>query len=498
MSKYKIFVSGVQKELKQERRAIKDFIINDALLSEYFDVFLFEDAPAKSKPAEKSYLKEVKKSDIYMGLLGIKYGSSVKSKISPTKAEFCEARKLHKTILFYIKGENGANDKKREEGVQKLIKEVKDSKSGFSYKRFTDAGNLTRLVYASMIEFLKEKGIVGRGAFDERICVDAALDDIDEEKVRWFVRAARNARKFPLDINTPIRDVLTHLNLLREGKLTNAAILLFGKNPHRFFLQAEVKCIQLPGTEVHKPFPSYKVYSDNLFEQVDKSVGFVLDIIKQAVIQQEHTPQFKRPFEIPVFAIEEAIVNAVAHRNYNVTSGVQVMVFTDRVEVWNSGSLPPELTVEDLKKTHTSFPANPLLANVLYLADYIQRAGTGTLEMVKQCRAQGTPEPEFILIRNVEFRTILARDIFTESTLSKLGLNDRQLKAVKYVKEKGRITNREYKELNGVSKPTSTRDLTELLEKQILDISGKGKRDISYFLRQRAKNEPKMSQMSQK
>ncbi|MBU1674136.1 DUF4062 domain-containing protein [Patescibacteria group bacterium] len=96
----KFFVSGVQKELKEERRAIKNFILNDALLSEYFDVFLFEDAPAKSKSAETAYLEEVRRSNIYIGILGTKYGSTAKGKISPTETEFCEAKKLHKTILI--------------------------------------------------------------------------------------------------------------------------------------------------------------------------------------------------------------------------------------------------------------------------------------------------------------------------------------------------------------------------------------------------------------
>jgi predicted HTH transcriptional regulator len=477
MKKYKIFVSGAQKELKEERRAVKDFILADPLLSEYFDVFLFEDSPAKSKSAERVYLGEARKSDIYIGILGKKYGASGKGEISPVESEFREAKKTHKTILIYIKGENGQNDKKRDPGIQRLIKEISDPKQGFSRKRFNNNEELTRSVYASLLEFLKEEGIVGRGAFDERICVDAKMSDIDPEKVKWFLRVAREERKFPLSPNSSITDVLIHLNLLRDGKLTNAAVLLFGKNPHRFFLQAEVKCVHLPGTEVYKPFLSYKVYSDNLFEQVDKAVGFVVDIIKQAVIQQRHTPQFKRPFEIPVFAVQEAIVNAVAHRNYNVTSGVQVMVFADRIEVWNSGSLPPELSVEDLKKPHTSYPANPLLANALYYGSYIQKTGSGTVEMIRQCHAQGAPEPEFVLIRNVEFRTILARDIYTEDVLSKLGLNERQLKAVKYVKEKGQITNKEYQEVNNVSKATATRELSKLVSLKVLKqqgIVGKG------------------------
>ena len=96
-----------------------------------------------------------------------------------------------------------------------------------------------------------------------------------------------------------------------------------------------------------------------------------------------------------------------------------------------------------------------VLAGVLYLGDYMQKAGSGILEMVKQCRKQGLPEPEFKSIRGVEFRSILARDIFTESMLEKLGLNERQLKAVRYVKEKGKITNREYREMSNLSDPSA-------------------------------------------
>ena len=480
--KYKIFVSANQRELRAERRAVKDYVLGDALLSEYFDVFLFEDAPARSRSAETAYLEEVRKSDIYIGILGEKYGGTGKDKISPTEAEFQEAGKKHKNILIYIQGDN-IRDKKRERGIQELIKKIQNSKRGFSYKRFSDIPELTRRVYASLIEFLKEEGIVGRGAFDERVCKKAKFTDIDEERIRWFLKVARDVRKFPLDQKASVKDVLTHLKLLKDGELTNAAVLLFGKEPRQFFNQANIKCIHITSTEVEKPFTSYHIYEGTLFEQVDKAVGFVLDIIKHAVIQQEHTPQFKRPFEIPVFAIEEAIVNAVAHRNYNTKSSVQVMVFLDRVEVWNSGTLPGDLSVEDLRKPHASHPNNPLLAGTLYLANYIQQAGSGTLEMIKQCRAQGAPEPEFVLIRNVEFRTILGRDIFTADVLNKLGLNERQIKAVKYVKEKGRITNREYREVCRTSERTATRDLTHLVSLGVFEqigITGKG---TEYVLR---------------
>ena len=477
MRKYRIFVSGVQKELGPERRAVKNFIKSDALLSEYFNVFLFEDAPAKGKSAQKSYIEEVRRSDIYIGILGQKYGGSGKDSLSPTEAEFRQAKARHKEILIYIKGQN-TNDKRRDPGVQKLIKEIRNPKAGYSYKRFEDASELTDLVYESLISFLKEKGEVGKAGFDQRICEGAKFSDIDKAKVKWFLKVARSKRNFPLGVDSSVKDVFTHLKLIKDGKLTNAAVLLFGKSPRKFFDQAKIKCVQLPSTEVVKPFTSYHIYEEeNLFEQVDKAMAFVLDAIKYPVIQQSSTVQVARPREIPEFAIHEAIVNAVAHRDYNTTSSVQVMVFLDRVEIWNSGTLPGNLKVEDLKKPHSSHPSNPTIANVLYFANYIQQVGSGTTEMVRQCRMHGLPEPEFVSIRNLEFKTILARDVFTDDVLVKMGLNERQLQAVKYVKEKGRITNKEYREINNVSKPTATRDLAKLVDMKILKqkgIVGKG------------------------
>jgi predicted HTH transcriptional regulator len=483
MKRYKIFVSGVQKELKDERRSVKNFILKDILLSEYFDVFLFEDAPAKGISAEKAYLEEVRRSDIYIGIFGQRYGEVGKGKISPTEAEFREAKAKHKEILIYIKGQNTI-DKKREPGMQKLIKEIKNPKAGYNYRRFEDVDGLTDLVYESLISFLKEKGEVGKAGFDQRICEGAKFSDIDNAKVKWFLKVARAKRSFPLGIDSSVKDVFTHLKLIKDGKLTNAAVLLFGKSPRKFFDQAKIKCVQLPSTEVVKPFSSYHIYEEeNLFEQVDKAVAFVLDAIKFPVIQQKNTVQVARPREIPEFAIHEAIVNAVAHRDYNTTSSVQVMVFLDRVEIWNSGTLPGNLKVEDLKKPHSSHPSNPTLATVLYFGNYIQQVGSGTTEMVRQCREHGLPEPEFVSVRNLEFKTILARDIYTDDVLTKLGLNERQIEAVKFVKVEGRITNKEYQKKFDLKKRQSTDDLKELEIKGILMRVGTTGKGTYYILK---------------
>jgi predicted HTH transcriptional regulator len=91
----------------------------------------------------------------------------------------------------------------------------------------------------------------------------------------------------------------------------------------------------------------------------------------------------------------EGIVNAVAHRDYASRGSVQVMLFADRLEVWNPGLLPSSLTLARLRKPHGSVPHNPLLAEPLYLTQYIERMGTGTGDMIRRCREAGLREPKF-------------------------------------------------------------------------------------------------------
>ena len=112
-------------------------------------------------------------------------------------------------------------------------------------------------------------------------------------------------------------------------------------------------------------------------------------------------------YEIPRGAIAEAIVNAVAHRDYTSTGAVQVMLFRNRLEIWNPGQLPHNLTLSQLKQPHSSFPANPLIAGPLYLAGYIERLGTGILDMIRLCKEAGLNEPEFK--QEDVFKTIIWR-----------------------------------------------------------------------------------------
>ena len=388
----RIFISSVQKEFAREREALATYLASDPLLLRFYETFLFErDIPASDRHPDAVYLDEVAKCDLYLGLFGNEYGQENKDGLSPTHIEFNEATRLEKTRLIFVKG---ATDNDKHPKMKRLINE---SGKQLIRRRFNDSAELHAAVYASLIDHLEATGALNYAPWDARAARKATLDDLESEAVTRFVRRARKARNFPLPAESEIGEVLTHLNLLDGGAPTNAAILLFGKYPQRFTQPSEIKCAHFHGTEVAKPIPSHQVYKGTAFELVDQAIDFVMSKINLSVGTREHGPQAPVEYEIPREVVAEAIVNAVAHRDYNSNGSVQVMLFTDRLEVWNPGTLPPALTLDKLRRPHSSIPGNPLLAEPLYLTKYIERMGTGTGDMIRQCRYAGLPEPEFSL-----------------------------------------------------------------------------------------------------
>jgi predicted HTH transcriptional regulator len=179
--------------------------------------------------------------------------------------------------------------------------------------------------------------------------------------------------------------------------------------------------------------------------------------------------------------IREAIVNAIAHRDYTSAGAVQVSVFADRVEVWNPGTLPPPLTPESLRHPHGSVARNPRICEALFLARYIEKYGTGTLMMIRESLEHDLPEPDFVM-RGGEFTTTIWRDWLTPEVLAGLNLNERQMKAITYLKAHGKISNRDYQVVASAIKKTATRDLLDLKEKGVITQIGTKGPGVHYVL----------------
>ena len=472
----RIFVSSVQKEFSQLRRDLKAFLLGDAVLRRFVtEVFLFEEMPAKDRRADHVYLEEVERCDIYLGLFGYEYGNEDRQGLSATEREYNYATQLGKPRLIYVWG---ADDSKRAVKMKSLVRKVG---SELIRRRVEDVSALTTEVYASLVDYLDDMGALRVPPFDTSACAGAGLKDLSRKRIDWFLETAVRERGFPLKPNTTTQALLTHLNLLDHGKPTNAAMLLFGENPQRFHRTAETKCMHCHGTEYRRPFASQQMYSGDLFDQANQAHDFVLAKINRAVGTRAVSITAPATYELPPDAVGEAIVNAIAHRDYHSNASVEVRLFADRLEVWNPGSLPGTLTLDDLRNDHPSVPRNPLIAESLYLTRYIEKVGSGTQRMIELCLQAGLPEPNYEL-RAGSFVLTLWRNWLTDEVMVRLDLNGRQRQAIAVVKAQGHITNRNLREQSGVTIRTASRDLEDLVRKGVLTKVGDTGRSTFYVI----------------
>lgn len=256
---------------------------------------------------------------------------------------------------------------------------------------------LRNAVYAALVHYLELRGFLQNKPFDATWNEDATLEDLDNDKIRWWTGMAREKRNYPIAYSEEnVHKILTSLHLISDdGKVSNAALLLFAKDTQKWFVTAIVKCVQFYGTKMQKPMASQQVYTGSIFEVVDQAVSFVMSHIDARVGERTESAQVDVEHELPMQAVTETIVNSCVHRDYLSNGSVQVMLFNDRLEVRNPGRLPKGITIGMLSGEHTSLPVNPLLAYPVYLAGYIEQVGTGTTDIIDKCLEYGLKKPVF-------------------------------------------------------------------------------------------------------
>lgn len=330
------------------------------------------------------------------------------------------------------------------------------------------------LTGASLNEFLLKKS--GK-TWDDAIEPRATFDDIDENTFFAFLKMSEEKGRMPETAGLTIEQAFDKLLLTENGQLKRTAIILFGKNPTRFYPNTFVKVGYFKGNDIlfHDVVEGNLV---TLLREVSNLLNFKYFTKK---IHFEGLYRIETG-EYPAPAIREMLLNALIHRNY-MGSMTQIRLYDDSINIWNDGTLPAGINSEILRKPHRSNPRNPLLADVCFKGGLIDSWGSGTIRIIETCKQANLPDPELIE-QEGGFSVTLFKNNLTTEQLTKLGLNDRQLKAVEYVKEKGKITNTDIQELFGVSKATATRDLTELVEKfELFEKVGQTGVGTTYVLR---------------
>ncbi len=318
--------------------------------------------------------------------------------------------------------------------------------------------------------------------YDAQVVAQATEDDIAWDKVERYMalREQVTGRR----VTIPPQQVLRARCCLVEAagtlRPTVAGLLLFGADPQTFLSRSYITVVRFRGQNTAHGYYDRRDLLGTLPEMVDAAEVYLWEHIQHGGrvrgLRREDLHEYPQP------ALRECLVNAVAHRDYRIRgSRIIISAFEDRIEFNSPGSLPWPVTVENILEQQYS--RNPRVVRVLFEMGYIEEIGMGLDNVYRWLAEAGQPEPALqdtggcfiITLYGLDMEKALAEKRAEALDLARSGLNERQVEAVLYVREYGRISNRKYRELFDVSNYTAAMDLKGLVEKQLLAAEGLGR-----------------------
>jgi len=339
---------------------------------------------------------------------------------------------------------------------------------GNAYRRISKSNH--KMSASEIRKLAKESG--KKIYWDEQVCEGVGLEEIDNDKVKWFLEKRQIIRGKNKYGGMSWHQLLMNIGAISKNlKPTNAGILIFGNTPQKFIDVSEVRCARFKGNAM-KEFIDSVDLKGSIFEMAESAMKFIERNIRTASRVVGIMSQYKR--EYPLDALREAIINAIIHRDYMLNSNVRIAIFDDRIEIISPGGLMPGLTIDKLEGTHEL--RNKKLAKYFYEIGEIEKWGSGIIKMNMLMKQYGLNKPKYE--SNHQFKVIFygpCEDILDliKKPSEIIELNERQKKALEYIKKYGSITNGRFRNLFSVTDRTALRDLDDLVTKNILKRVGK-------------------------
>lgn len=322
--------------------------------------------------------------------------------------------------------------------------------------------------------------------FETEILMDSSVNDIDEEIVTLY--------KEKLETDLGIIEILKARGFLKEKdgelKLTNAGMLLFGKNPSLYFPCARLRVIKFEGNEfqVGKEMNvvKEKTFDKNLYRILKETREFIKGQLREFNFLTDNGTFEKHP-EYPEFAWYEGIVNAVTHRDYT-NSGEQIIVkiYNNRMEISSPGKLGGFVTIDTIQNKRYS--RNPQIARTLSEFGIVRELNEGVKRIFREMDAYHLKEPVYtepdrnsvllVLENNVEKRSNVKTTIGNEK-IEKIwdDLSHLEQQTIRYIIENGSATREEISEFIGRSKTSAINLLRNMIEKKLIVWTGITKSD---------------------
>ncbi len=314
--------------------------------------------------------------------------------------------------------------------------------------------------------------------WERQTAVGFEVSDLDQGLIRETLSRATSANRWPGHA-ADVEGFLTSLGLAERGQVTNAAVVLYGKNPCRILPQARVRLLVASEGKTGGRFELDRVFEGCLIQTaMDLPEALKLHVDGVETTFSKDWQHSTRPIA-PVMALREGIMNALVHRDYALLGSVTLSVVPPKIQISNPGGLPGGLTPRDLKRSHLSLPRNPDIAHVCFLHDLINKVGRGTQRILENCRAARLPEPKWESTPHETTLTLFSRP--SNLPRSQAGLNERQREILAAIRTQGAITPGKLALLFGssVTGRKIRNDLQLMLEAGLIERRGRG-RAITY------------------
>jgi ATP-dependent DNA helicase RecG len=302
-------------------------------------------------------------------------------------------------------------------------------------------------------------------------CRDATLDDLDPAQIEAYRAELSQRRPGSALLRESVERLLVQIGgaIEEHGRFrpTLAGMLFFGRDPQRFYPSFTITFLHFAGASAAEVDPNGPLYLDN--REFRGALPAMIDAARAAIFdklsKQARIDGFVRQdvADYPELAYREAIVNAIGHRDYGLEGRyIQIRLFSDRLEVQSPGGLGGHLTVENM--VYEQFTRNPHIMRLLEHFGYVEQRGLGVDRMIHAMSGSNLPPPAFE-DRGTSFWVTLKAGSPTLplTDLARLGLSERQARAVQYLHSHGRITNRQYQKEFEVSERTALYDLQGLV-----------------------------------
>ena len=322
---------------------------------------------------------------------------------------------------------------------------------------------------AEQVRALIAKGARQPTRWERQLAPDLEPGDLDHDEIQKTAQSRIGLAGVWRNSDAEMLETLSSLSLYSYGSFTNAARVLFERNPALRLPQTRVRLTRF-ATGKGDTFLDDRMVEGHAFDLIETILLFLKDHIATEVHFEAGDPVQQRKPDYPFAALREGIVNALVHRDYApFQSGMSVGIYPDRIEIWNSGRLPDALKVKDLKQPHPSLPFNPDIAHVFYRRGYMERVGQGTSRIVAECRSLGSPEPNW---KQAEAGITLT--FWRRTATAGTSLNSRQQELLARLKTGESLDINTYAPTQTVSRRQVRRDLAELVEAGWLRREGNG------------------------